>query len=207
VATLIAPGDAKEFLPRVLKRSPETRILVDEAYIDFVTEPGHRSFIPLAVQEPRVIVARTFSKAYGMAGLRVGYAIAHKDTIEEMAKWQMGNAMSCLSIAGAIAAIEQDEAVIDAERERNRKVREFTRSFFKQAGYESTESQTNFVFVDVRMPTEEFQKECRKRGVRVGRAFPPLWTHSRISLGTMEEMRRATRVFSEVLSAKAAAAA
>lgn len=207
VATLIAPGDAKEFLPRVLKRSPETRILVDEAYIDYVTEPGHQSFIPLAVQEPRVIVARTFSKAYGMAGLRVGYAIAHKDTIEEMAKWQMGNAMSGLSMAGAIAAIEQDGAVIDAERERNRNVRDFTRGFFKQAGYESTESQTNFVFVDVRMPTEEFQEECRKRGVRVGRAFPPLWTHSRISLGTMEEMKRATRVFSDVLGAKASAAA
>lgn len=207
VATLIAPGDAKDFLPRVLKRSPETRILVDEAYIDYVTEQGHESFIPMAIQEPRVIVARTFSKAYGMAGLRVGYAIAHKDTIEEMAKWQMGNAMSVLSLAGAHAAIEQEESVIAAERERNRKVRDYTRSFFKKAGYESTESQTNFVFVDVRMPTEEFQKECRKRGVRVGRAFPPLWTHSRISLGTMEEMKQATKVFAEVLKAKSAAAA
>jgi histidinol-phosphate aminotransferase len=206
VATLIAPGDAKEFLPRALKRSPDTRILIDEAYIDYVTEPGHRSFIPLAVEDPRVIVARTFSKAYGMAGLRVGYAIAHEDTIKEMGRWQMGNAMSGLSMAGAIGAIEEDETVIAAERERNRKVREFTRSFFKKAGYESTESQTNFVFVDVRMPTEEFQAECRKRGVRVGRAFPPLWTHSRISLGTMEEMTRATRVFAEVLRAKAAAA-
>jgi histidinol-phosphate aminotransferase len=206
VATLIAPGDAKEFLPRVLKRSPETKILVDEAYIDYVTERGHESFIPLAVEDPRVIVARTFSKAYGMAGLRVGYAIAHEDTIKEMARWQMGNAMSCLSIAGAVAAIEQDEAVIAGERERNRKVREFTRNFFKQAGYTSTDSQTNFVFVDVRMRTEDFQKQCRDRGVRVGRAFPPLWTHSRISLGTMEEMTRATKVFAEVLRAKAAAA-
>lgn len=207
VATLISTSDAKEFFPRVLKRSPETRILVDEAYIDYVTEPGHETFIPLAIQEPRVIVARTFSKAYGMAGLRVGYAIAHKDTIEGLAKWQMTNAISGLSMAGAIAAIEQDESFIENERGRNTKVRDYTRNFFKKAGYQDTESQTNFLFVDVRMPTEEFREECRKRGVRVGRPFPPLWTHARISLGTMEEMKRATKVFAEVLGVEAKAAA
>jgi histidinol-phosphate aminotransferase len=207
VATMISTSDAKEFFPRVLKRSPETRILIDEAYIDYVTEPGHETFIPLAIQEPRVVVARTFSKAYGMAGLRVGYAIAHEDTIEELAKWQMGNAISCLSLAAAVASIEQDESFIEKERRRNSKVRDFTRSFFEGAGYQSTESQTNFAFVDVRMPIEEFRAECRKRGVRVGRPFPPLWTHARISLGTMEEMKRATKVFAEVLGAAKAVAA
>ena len=70
--------------------SPDTTILVDEAYFDYVTDPDHDTHIPLAVEDPRVIVARTFSKAYGMAGLRMGYAVGHPDTIQKMADWDAG---------------------------------------------------------------------------------------------------------------------
>lgn len=206
VATVVPAGDTKDFLPRMLRRSPETRILVDEAYIDYVTASSHESMIQMALEDPRVIVARTFSKAYGMAGLRVGYAIAHRDTIKELAAWHMGNSISALSLAGAIAAIGQDPSFIEKERKRNQLVREFTTDFFARSGRPVTDSQTNFLFVDVRMPIEEFREACKKRGVRVGRPFPPLWTHARVSLGTMEEMKRATRVFGEVFSQAARAA-
>jgi histidinol-phosphate aminotransferase len=206
-ATLISGGDTMQFLEDVSKRSPETRILVDEAYFDYVTEPSHETKIPLALEDKRVIVARTFSKAYGMAGLRVGYGIAHKDTIEELSKWHAGNQVSSLSLAAATAAIQQDPSFIENERARNTKVRDFTRGFFHEAGYEVTESQTNFLFVDLRMRIEDFQAGCKERGVRVGRPFPPLWTRARISLGTMEEMKQATKVFAGVLEIKAKAAA
>ena len=67
-------------------------------------------------------------------------------------------------------------------------------------GYDSTDAQTNFLFVDVQMPIEDFQSACRKEGVRVGRPFPPLWTHCRISVGTMDEMQRAVQAFDKVLT-------
>lgn len=210
VASLVDPADTKEFIPRILKENPELRILSDEAYIDYVTTPGHETLAPMAVQEPRLIVARTFSKAYGMAGLRVGYAIAHEKTIEELSKFHMGNGVSVLSYSGALAAIERDQKnpnFIPNEQERNREARDFTRKWFHDRGYEDTESQTNFLFVDVKMPVEKFQAAARELGIRVGRPFPPLWTHCRISIGTLDEMKRATEAFGKILASQEKAAA
>ena len=89
-ATYVGARATREFLARVNRESPDTTILVDEAYFDYVTDPDHDTHIPIAVENPRVIVARTFSKAYGMAGLRIGYAVGHTDTIKKMADWDGG---------------------------------------------------------------------------------------------------------------------
>src|SRR6185436_16149178 len=86
-ATYVGAKATRAFLAKLHSTSPETTILVDEAYFDYVTDPDHETHIPIAVENPRVIVARTFSKAYGMAGLRQGYAIAHPDTIKKMREW------------------------------------------------------------------------------------------------------------------------
>jgi histidinol-phosphate aminotransferase len=210
VATLVSPSDSKEFLTRALKANKDLRILVDEAYIDYVTTPGHQTMIPMAVQEPRLIVARTFSKAYGMAGLRVGYAIAHENTIKELDKFHMGNTVSGLSYSAVIAALERDAAdpsYIPNEGKRNGEARAFTLKWFADRGYKATDAQCNFTFVDVAMPVEYFQAACAKEGILVGRPFPPLWTHCRISIGTMDEMQRAVQVFDKVLTAAKAQAA
>jgi histidinol-phosphate aminotransferase len=164
----------------------------------------------MAVQEPRLIVARTFSKAYGMAGLRVGYAIAHENTIKELDKFHMGNTVSGLSYSAVIAALERDTAdpsYIPNESKRNDAARSFMLKWFADRGYKATDAQANFTFVDVAMPVEEFQAGCAREGVKVGRPFPPYWTHCRISIGTMEEMQRAVQVFDKVLSASKAKAA
>ena len=84
VATYIGARATRDFLARVNRISPETTILVDEAYFDYVTHPDHATHIPLAIEDPRIVVARTFSKAYGMAGLRIGYAVGHADAIRKM---------------------------------------------------------------------------------------------------------------------------
>ena len=210
VASLVSPSEGPEFIKRVLKMNQDLRILVDEAYIDYVTTEGHETMIEAALDEPRLIVARTFSKAYGMAGLRVGYAIAHEDTIKELAKYHHGNAVSSLTYAAAIAAMERDAkdpSFIPNERKRNTEARSFTRKWFHDHGYQDTDAQANFIFVDVKMPIEDFQKACRAEGLRVGRPFPPLWTHCRISIGTMDEMQRAVKIFDTVLSAAKAQAA
>jgi histidinol-phosphate aminotransferase len=188
----------------------DLRILVDEAYIDYVTTPGHETMIPMAIQEPRLIVARTFSKAYGMAGLRVGYAVAHENTIKELDKFHMGNTISGLSYAAVLAALERDgkdPAYIPNEGKRNQEARAFMLKWFADRGYKFTDAQANFTFVDVAMPVEEFQAGCAKNGVKVGRPFPPYWTHCRISIGTMDEMKQAVQVFDKVLSAAKAQAA
>lgn len=202
VATLVDPASGRDFLNRALEVEKDLRILVDEAYIDYVTTPGHRTMIPLALDNPRVIVARTFSKAYGMAGLRIGYAVAHADTIAHLREFHMGNSVSTPSLVAANAAIERDRMNPDflpAEKKRNAEARDFILKFFRDRGYHATDAQTNFIFTDVGMPVERFQSACAAEGVRVGRPFPPLWTRCRISIGTMDEMQRAAKAFAAVL--------
>jgi len=210
-ATLVPPATSLDFLNRLLKSTTDTYVLVDEAYFDYVTVPGHQTMVPLALENPRIIVARTFSKAYGMAGLRMGYGIAHPDTIKKMSEWDAGGGagggLSVLSIAAGLAALEQDPANIARERDRNKAARDFARDFFHKLGYKDTESQTNFLFVDVRRPIQNFQAGCKENGVLVARPFPPLLTHARISIGTLKEMKKATEVFKKVLAEPIAVAA
>jgi histidinol-phosphate aminotransferase len=189
------------FVVRLHEESPDTAILIDEAYHDYVTEPSYRSVVPLALKYPNAFVSRTFSKAYGMAGLRVGYAVGQTQTIEKLAKFKLNVNVNVLGIAPAVAAINDPEH-IEEERERNAKVRKFTLDFFASAGFKSSDSQTNFIFVELGRPAKEFREACEKYKVKVGRDFPPFEnTHARISIGTMDEMRRATEVFREVLGA------
>ena len=209
-ATYVGAGATREYFARVNRESPETTILVDEAYYDYVTDPDHDTHIPIAVENPRIIVARTFSKAYGMAGLRMGYAIGHKDTIKKMADWDGGTgtgSLNVLAIHAGIAAIQQDASFTAEERARNKAVRDFTMHWFAERGMKPTDSQANFMFVHIGRPAKPFRDACRKKGIAVARDFPPFEkTHCRLSFGTMEEMKKAVAVFGEVLGRKAAAA-
>lgn len=197
-STLVPASDTSAFILGLLRESPETRIVVDEAYFEYVTDPGAETMIPLALENQRVVVTRTFSKLYGMAGLRLGYAIAHKETIREMAPWLLGTSLNSLGLAAARVALRQPDSYVSGEKERNRKVRDFTVRFLRNAGCRVADSQTNFVFADVGMPIDDFRRTCLEQGIRIGRPFPPFQTHARISLGTMQEMERAVEVFSEV---------
>ena len=198
-ATVHGAKTVQDFVTRVRQSSPDTVILIDEAYHDYVTDPLYQSAVPLALETPNVFVARTLSKAYGMAGMRVGYAIGREDTLKPLAKLKMPYNVSVLGIAAAIAALG-DAKHIDEERERNTKVRAFTVKALDDLGCKGSESQGNFLFVDVGRPAKDFRDACAKQGVLVGRDFPPFEkTHVRISVGTMEEMQKATAVFRSVL--------
>jgi histidinol-phosphate aminotransferase len=209
-ATYVGASATRDFLARVNKQSPYTYVLIDEAYFDYVTDPDHATHIPNAVDNPHVIVARTFSKAYGMAGLRIGYAVGHKDTIAKMAEWDAGGGTSSLNVLAmhaAITAIQRPASEIADERARNTAVRDYTKKFFADRGMMPTDSQANFMFVDIGRPAKGFREACKAKGVLVARDFPPFEkTHCRISFGTMEEMKKATAVFDQVLAKKAAAA-
>jgi histidinol-phosphate aminotransferase len=209
-ATYVGARATREFIARVNRESPDTTILIDEAYYDYVTDPDHDTHIPIAVQNPRVIVARTFSKAYGMAGLRIGYAVGHADTIKKMAEWDAGSGTSSLNVLAmraAIAATERDPSFVSTERARNAAVRDFTMKWFNDRGLTPTDSQANFMFVNIGRPVKEFREACMKQNVKVARDFPPFEkSHCRISFGTMDEMKKAVAVFDKILGKKAAAA-
>jgi histidinol-phosphate aminotransferase len=209
-ATYVGARATRDFLATLAKDTPDTYVLVDEAYYDYVTDPDHDTHIPVALANPHVIVARTFSKAYGMAGLRLGYAIGHADTIKQMREWDAGSGTSSLNVLAmqaGIAAISQDESFITAERARNKEVRDFTMKWFADRGMKPTDSQANFMFVNIGRPVKEFREACLKQNVKVARDFPPFEkTHCRISYGTMDEMKKAVAVFGRVLERKATAA-
>jgi histidinol-phosphate aminotransferase len=203
-ATLHPAAAVDQFVESLRKQSPDTVILIDEAYHDYVTDPGHRTQIPRAVLDPRVIVARTFSKAHGMAGLRIGYAIAHPKTAKALEEWHDASPVNILAATAALASVE-DARRLEREGARNAEARAFTRDFLAGLGCPSTESQSNFLFVNLGRPAKGFREACLKQGVQVARDFPPLEkTHCRISIGTLAEMKRATEVFKEALSSPAA---
>jgi histidinol-phosphate aminotransferase len=211
VATYVGAKATREFIQKLNSTSPDTTILIDEAYFDYVTDPDHETHVPVALENPHVIVARTFSKAYGMAGLRQGYAISHPDTIKKLKDWDFATGTSTLNVFGMAAAtiaIQQDASFTENERKRNAAVRDFTTKWFADRGMKPTDCQANFMFVNIGTPAKAFREACRAKGVMVARDFPPFEkTHARISLGTMEEMQKAVQVFGEVLGKKSTAAA
>ncbi|MGH9349186.1 MAG: pyridoxal phosphate-dependent aminotransferase [Vicinamibacterales bacterium] len=200
-ATVHGATAVADFIKEVRQQSPDTVILLDEAYHDYVTDTSYKTAIDLALATPNVFVTRTFSKAYGMAGLRVGYAIGSAPVIKQLARFKMPYNVSVPGIAAGITSLG-NQAHIDRESARNTEVRAFTARAFDRMGFKATDSHANFLFIDLRRPTKPFRDACAQEGVLVGRDFPPYEkTHCRISIGTMEEMQRAVEVFRKVLGA------
>ena len=198
-ATVHGAKTVAGMVERIRKASPSTVILIDEAYHDYVTDPSYESAVPLALSTPNVFVARTFSKAYGMAGMRIGYALGMADTIKPLAALKMPYNVSVFGIAAAIASLNDPQHVAD-ERRRNTEVRAFTVRALQEMGAKPSDSQSNFVFVDIGRPAKHFRDACARQGVMVGRDFPPFEkTHCRISIGTMDEMKKAVEVFRAAL--------
>jgi histidinol-phosphate aminotransferase len=204
-ATISSSKEISDFIAEVRKTSPTTAILIDEAYCDYVSDPGFQTAIPIALSTPNVLVARTFSKAYGMAGVRIGYAVGDAATIKKMSAYRMPYNVNTFGVAAAVASLKDPQHIKD-EAARNKAVRDFSVKAFADLGYTATDSQTNFIFVDIgkTMTAAAFRDGCAAKGVMVGRDFPPLekqW--ARISLGTMDEMQKATEVFRSVLKPSA----
>jgi histidinol-phosphate aminotransferase len=136
-----------------------------------------------------------------MAGVRLGYAIGQRATVRAIARYRNGLNMSVPGVAAGVASLA-DTAHIEQEGARNTAVLAFTVKAFKDMGFDSVESNANFIFVKLGPQAVGFIEACRAGGVAVGRPFPPYdQTHSRISLGTMDEMQRAIAVFRRILAA------
>ncbi len=190
----------RSFVTDALARSPDVVILLDEAYIEYADGGGVVSALPLALASPRVLVSRTFSKMYGMAGLRVGYAMGQPALLQRLAAWSLPMSVNTIGLHGAIAALE-DTGLEARERARNAEARAFTVQRLEALGAKVPTSHANFVMADIGRDCIAFRDACRAQGVAVGRPFPPLSNYSRISIGTMAEMRTACDVFTSVLKA------
>lgn len=198
-STVQTSADIEQTVRTIKQRSPETGILIDEAYLEYATKPGVFTMAKLALELPGVFVSRTFSKAYGMAGVRLGYAIGQADTMRKVGSaWGLGSISELQAVAG-IAALN-DKEHIQWEKMENKRVRDWTQAQFREMGFETPESDTNFIFVNIRRPAVEFRDALRPFNVAVGRDFPPMEkTYARISLGRMEDMQKAMPFFKQVL--------
>ena len=176
---------------------PSTMILVDEAYYHYADSADYESVIPLVKNYPNLIVARTFSKIYGMAGLRCGYCVAQKETIQRMRPHQTWDSVNIMALVAAIASLN-DETQVTNGRRRNGETRAYLTSELKSIGYEHIPSQANFIMIDVKRPVMPLIGGLRQRGVQVGRLFPALPNHMRVTIGKRAEMESFLSAFREV---------
>jgi histidinol-phosphate aminotransferase len=191
---------SKDELHDFIAKTPhETMILVDEAYFHYADSPDYESVIPLVKEHPNLIVSRTFSKIYGMAGLRCGYCVAQKETVERMRRNQMWDSVNCMALAAATASLDDPDHVPNGHR-LNREAKAFTTSELDKMGYKQIPSQANFIMFDCKRPVLPIIKAMKERNVRVGRLFPALPNHMRVTIGKKSEMESFLAAFREVVA-------
>ena len=192
--TVLNDVDLRSFIK---KHAPNTYIVVDEAYTEYAEAP---SVSDMVSEFPNLIIAKTFSKIYGMAGLRVGFAIAQEETIKAMSQYQAwANAgVSNVSIAAALAALP-DTAHCEKSKNLNTQARTFTESILKEKGFEYVPSKTNFLFFNVHHLNMDFAEVMGKNGILLRNWEAADKKYARVSIGTLEEMQKFAEVFRKIV--------
>lgn len=182
-----------------LEMSKKTVVFSDEAYLEFLEPSQQVSMVDLVRQGHNVIVSRTFSKIYGLAGLRVGYIVAKPDLIKKISKYQSGTILSQTAIAAAKASLG-DEEFMSMTRKRNGEARAHLCSYLDERKIFYGKSQTNVVLFPAPKPGKYILEETEKRGfqIRIWDYHQKEWC--RVSIGTIDEMQAFTKAFDEVIS-------
>jgi len=178
---------------------PQTMILVDEAYFHYADSPHYESVIDLVKDHPNLLVSRTFSKIYGMAGLRCGYCVAQKETMDRMRRNQMWDSVNCMALAAATASLDDSDHVLNHQR-LNREAKTFVTSELDKMGYQQIPSQANFIMFDCKRPVTPLIQAMKERKVHVGRLFPALPNYMRLTIGKKSEMERFIDAFKQVIA-------
>ncbi len=163
--------------------------LSDEAYIEYVEDRRMWSALPWIGRKRNVLVVRTFSKIYGLAGLRIGYGIAHPDTAARLSDFASRNNINQLAIAAAGASFG-DEALIEKSRAANRESRLMVEATLDELGLERMPTQTNFLMHRINGDLATYRGRMAEAGFLVGRDFPPMLDWNRLSFGLPEDMGR-----------------
>lgn len=183
-STLLPRNTLRDFCESA---SRKTMVFSDEAYYDFIEEENYPSMVELVKKDANIIVSRTFSKVYGMAGLRIGYMVAKPEIVRNLRK----NLMAFTNII-AIAAAEEalkDQEFYEFSLQQTREGKKMIYQTLDQLGLEYVQSQTNFIFFKSGMPIRKLQEKMKEQGVLIGRPFPPFDEWCRISTGTLEEVQ------------------
>jgi histidinol-phosphate aminotransferase len=183
-----------ENLPR------NTTALIDEAYIHFSNSPNLESAVRHVKDGKRVVITRTFSKIYGMAGMRAGFACAPPDIIERMMPFR-NNVISIVTARGVLAALADRDTILADRAARFRKVRDELTAWLRSKNLKYIEPNANFIMIELGRDVRTVSGPMVSKGVAVGRPFPPLDTWMRVSIGSAAEMDKFRRVFSEVYGA------
>jgi histidinol-phosphate aminotransferase len=194
-ATVLDPDKLRAFCEKVSAKVP---IFVDEAYIDYLDDPKGYSMIDCVRKGSNLIIARTFSKLHGFAGLRVGYGIAQPNLIDKLDQYTAGD--MCISATSATAALASydDAEYLKGALQKTNTSKEFLYTVLKQEGYEFIPSAANFVMFPLKMEGNRFTQEMMKRGVgiRNWRLNGKDWC--RVSIGRMEEMKAFAEAFKQL---------
>jgi histidinol-phosphate aminotransferase len=184
-ASLTARKDLETFIGKL---SASTRVVIDEAYHHYAGQSGYASFIDHSLDDERVIVTRTFSNIYGLAGLRLGYAVASPKIIEQMRRFATEDNINAIVTQSAAAALDDTDGIKDFIQ-RNTNDRQ---EFFNQAmarALKPIDSHANFVMMNTFHPAEDVIQHFRRNNILIGRRFPAMDTYIRVSLGRPEEMQ------------------
>ena len=181
----------------LLEHKPKNSIvLVDEAYIHFSDAP---SAIDLVKAGKDVIVLRTFSKIYGMAGLRCGFAIARPDLLDKIHSYGGFNFMPVTAVAAASASL-QDSSLLPERKRINAQVRTATFQWLERNGYSYIPSVTNFFLLDTKHPAKELVTAMAKQDVIIGRSWPSMPNYARITVGSSDDMAHFQNALQKVLN-------
>ena len=170
--------------------APEsTLFLLDEAYFEYAADPTYWSGLKWIDTKPNVVVVRTFSKIFGMAGMRLGYGMAHPETAQRLRTFICANNTNVPACAAGLASLE-DAGLVKRSVKVNDEAKAIATSTLDDLGLEYIPTQTNFIMHRINGDLQTYIGRMREAGVRVGRPFPPMTDWNRVSFGLPEEMDR-----------------
>ena len=194
---IVSKDEVKQLLDGIPKDMP---VLIDEAYHHFVDDPKYATSTPYVIEGRPVIIARTFSKIAALAAMRIGYAVAPAELIQKMRPYSMGS-VNVAARFGAVAALKDTAGQAEIKK-RTIALRKKTTAELEAHGYETIPSETNFFMVAIGREIQPVIQEFMQKKVAVGRPFPPMTKHMRVSIGTEDEMARFVTAFKEIFPAK-----
>jgi len=194
---IVTAKEVKQLLDGIPAGMP---VLIDEAYHHFVDNPEYATSVPYVLEGRPVIIARTFSKIAALAGMRLGYAVASKELVDKMRPFSMGS-INALVKHGGVAALKDTAAQANVKK-MVLDLRRKTTSELNAYGYETIPSETNFFMVNIGREIQPVIQEFLAKKVQVGRPFPPMTTHMRVSIGTADEMAQFMTAFKEIFPQK-----
>lgn len=194
----------KQEIAQLLDGIPaDVPVLIDEAYFHFVDDPNYATSIPYVAGGRPIMVARTFSKIAALAGMRLGYCIAPRGIIQAMRPYAV-QSINAIVKWGGVAALKDTESQAWVKKT-TLELRTKSMADLKAYGYDTIPSDANFYMVHLRRPVQPVVEEFRKKGVLVGRPFPGMGEHLRVSIGTADEMNRFLVAFKEIFPQRSAA--